>query len=129
MVSNNLLDELRNCTQIKFSGTLNIQLFEGQNWTFYYRFGRIIWATGGIHPFRRLKRQISQYCLGVDSNKIRLTATDLDVEYWDYKLLTLLYGREEIDSKQVDVVAQAIIAEILFDLAQQTNLLSVHGAA
>lgn len=129
MVSNNLLDELKNCTQIKYSGTLNIQSYQGQSWTFYYRFGRIIWATGGIHPFRRWFRQIAQHCLGVDSNKIRLTANDLEVEYWDYNLLTLLYGREEIDSKQVDTVAENIIVEILFDLAQQTNLFTVGGAA
>lgn len=122
MVSNNLLDELRSCTQLKYSGSLNIQSYQGQSWTFYYRFGRIIWATGGIHPFRRWKRQIAQHCPGVDISKLRLTANDVELDYWDYKLLTLLYGREEIDSKQVDIVAENIIVEVLFDLAQQTNL-------
>jgi chemotaxis family two-component system response regulator PixG len=122
MVSNNLLDELRNCTQIKYSGSLNIESYQGQSWTFYYRFGRIIWATGGVHPFRRWKRQIVQHCPGVDINKIRLTANDVELEYWDYKQLTLLYGREDIDSKQVDTVAENIIVEVLFDLAQQTRL-------
>lgn len=122
MVSNNLLDELRNCTQLKYSGSLNIQSYQGQSWTFYYRFGRIIWATGGIHPFRRWKRQIIQYCPGVDANKLHLITNDLQLDYWDYKLLTLLYGREEIDSKQVDIVAENIIVEVLFDLAQQTFL-------
>lgn len=122
MVSNNLLDELRSCTQLKYSGSLNIQSYQGQSWTFYYRFGRIIWATGTLHPFRRWKRQIAQHCPGIDTNKLRLTANDVELDYWDYKLLTLLYGREEIDSKQVDTVAENIIVEVLFDLAQQTHL-------
>jgi two-component system, chemotaxis family, response regulator PixG len=129
MVSNNLLDELRNCTQIKYSGSLNIQSYQGQNWTLYYRFGRIIWASGGTHPGRRWRRQITQHCPGADINKTRLTANDVEVEYWDYKLLTLLYGREEIDSKQVETVAENIIVEVLFDIAQNTNLLTVQGAA
>jgi two-component system, chemotaxis family, response regulator PixG len=120
-----VLDEFQVCTQLQFSGKLDIKSSKGHKWSFYYRLGRIIWATGGTHPFRRWRRQMTQYCPQIDIDKIRLCPTDLAVEHWDYQLLTTLHNKEKITANQVDAVAENIIAELLFDLAQQTNFASV----
>ncbi|MFM6153596.1 MAG: response regulator, partial [Sphaerospermopsis kisseleviana] len=60
--SHNLLNEFKTCTQFQYNGKLNIKSAKGRQWAFYYRLGRIVWATGGTHPFRRWRRQMAQHC-------------------------------------------------------------------
>jgi two-component system, chemotaxis family, response regulator PixG len=121
-----LVDELLSCSQSHFSGRLELEGNKGQTWNFYYRLGRIIWATGGSHPVRRWRRKMIQYCPQVDINKIHWESVDTTMEYWDYKLLTNLYKKEEIESKQLDSIAQSIIAELLFDIAQIINFIHIN---
>jgi chemotaxis family two-component system response regulator PixG len=61
MIPNYLIGEFKSCTQIQYNGSLNIKSSKGIIWKFYYRLGRIVWASGGIHPFRRWRRQMAQY--------------------------------------------------------------------
>lgn len=118
ILSKHLLDEFQACTQIRYSGKLAIKSSQESHWSFYYRFGRIIWATGGNHPCRRWYRQMIYYCPDVDISKIRIRAVDLALEHWDYQSIIALYRREKIEFKQVEAIAQNVIQEILFDLAQ-----------
>ncbi len=63
LLSNNLVNEFKTCTQLQYNGKLNIKSSKGGQWTFYYRLGRIVWATGGTHPFRRWRRHMAQTVL------------------------------------------------------------------
>jgi two-component system, chemotaxis family, response regulator PixG len=118
ILSKHLLDEFQACTQIRYSGKLAIKSSQESHWSFYYRFGRIIWATGGNHPSRRWYRQMIYYCPDVDISKIRIRAVDLALEHWDYQSIIALYRREKMEFKQVEAIAHNVIQEILFDLAQ-----------
>lgn len=115
-----LVEQLKTCTTNQYSGKLDINSSKTK-WSLYFRFGRIIWATGGIHPFRRLRRKITEYCPQIKIDEIKLEPTQLKNKLWDYKLLTTLYKQEKVDRTQVDAVAKNVISEVLFDIAQQAN--------
>src|SRR5690242_9066811 len=121
MVSNNILDEFKTCTQLQYNGQLNIKSSKGHQWTFYYRLGRLVWATGGTHPFRRWRRYMAQYCPQVDVDKMQLRQQDISMNHWDYRLWEILYKKQKIQREQINAIVESTIAELLFDLAQQTN--------
>jgi chemotaxis family two-component system response regulator PixG len=121
MVSNNLLDEFKTCTLLQYSGKLDIKTAKGHQWTFYYRLGRMVWATGGTHPFRRWRRHMAQYCPEIDVDKIPLRAEDAQINYWDYHLLEILHEKQKIKREQINSIVESTITELLFDLAQKAN--------
>ena len=115
-----LIEKIKACTKKQYSGKSEIKTSKYQ-WSLYYKFGRIIWATGGIHPFRRWRRKISQFCPQIKIDEIKLDSLELKNELWDYQLLTNLYQQKKVDRNQVDIVAKNVISEVLFDIAQQAN--------
>jgi two-component system, chemotaxis family, response regulator PixG len=121
ILSNKLLQEFKTCTQLQHSGKLCIQTENNSHWTFYYHLGRIVWATGGNHPFRRWRRNFKLYCPDIEIEKIRLTPDDITLDYWDYKLLEVLYKQQKIKQEQINSFVDATIAELLFDVAQYSN--------
>ncbi|MBW4430807.1 MAG: response regulator [Pelatocladus maniniholoensis HA4357-MV3] len=125
VVVNKLINEFKSCTQLKYSGKLNIKSVNGQKWIFYYHGGKIIWATAGTHPFRRLRRQIAQYCPNIDIDKIHLHPQELSLDYWDYCLLVFLYNQQKIKPEQMRAVIENTTAELLFDLTQQADFYSI----
>ncbi|BAZ69548.1 response regulator receiver protein [Fischerella sp. NIES-4106] len=125
VVVNKLINEFKSCTQLKYSGKLNIKSVNGQKWIFYYHGGKIIWATAGTHPFRRLRRQIAQYCPNIDIDKIHLHPQELSLDYWDYCLLVFLYNQQKIKPEQIRAVIENTTAELLFDLTQQADFYSI----
>jgi two-component system, chemotaxis family, response regulator PixG len=124
MKNTNILDELKSCTELQFNGYLNIKNDKGKEWTFFYRLGRIVWATGGTHPFRRWRRNMAQYCPHIELEHLNLRREDIEINYWDYRILEILYKRQKIDREQIHAFVENTIAELLFDVAQQTNFVS-----
>ncbi|MEH2431938.1 MAG: response regulator [Nostoc sp.] len=125
LISNNLVNEFKTCTQLQYNGKLNIKSSKGSQWTFYYRLGRIVWATGGTHPFRRWRRHIAQNCPQINVDKLQLSGQDLSIDYWDYKLIEVFYKKQKIQREQIQYIAENTIAELLFDLALQGNFASL----
>lgn len=121
-VLNNILNEFKNCTQLQYNGQLKIKSSKGQQWIFYYRLGRIVWATGGKHPFRRWRRQMAQNCPQLDLEKLRVRAEDISTDYWDYRLLEILHKRQKIQREQIHLIVENTIAELFFDLAYEADL-------
>ncbi|TAF09411.1 MAG: response regulator [Nostocales cyanobacterium] len=122
--SNQIIQELNLCTQLQYNGKLDIKNYQGKNWSFYYQIGQIVWATGGTHTYRRWLRNIAQSCPDLHINKIQYSQEDILIDYWDYLLLENLYVNEKIKSEKINRIIENTIAEVLFDLAQQTNLSS-----
>ncbi|WP_298914206.1 response regulator [uncultured Nostoc sp.] len=125
IISNNLVNQFKTCTQLQYNGKLNIKSSKGSQWTFYYRLGRIVWATGGTHPFRRWRRHMAQYCPQIDVDKLQLCLQDLSIDYWDYRLLEIFYKKQKIQREQINSIVDNTIAELLFDLAMQGNFASI----
>ncbi|MBE8988413.1 response regulator [Nostoc sp. LEGE 12450] len=125
LLSKNLVNEFKTCTQLQYNGKLNIKSSKGGQWTFYYRLGRIVWATGGTHPFRRWRRHMAQNCPQIDVDKLLLRSQDVSIDYWDYRLLEIFYKKQKIQREQIQSIAESTIAELLFDLALQGNFASI----
>ncbi|AFZ01194.1 response regulator [Calothrix sp. PCC 6303] len=121
VIPDTLIDEFMTCTRLQYNGRLNISSVKGQKWSFYYRLGRIVWATGGIHPFRRWRRNIVKYCKDLDFSQMVLRSQDMTVEHWDYLSLERLYKEGKVGREEVNDVVDSTIAEILFDVAQQIH--------
>jgi two-component system, chemotaxis family, response regulator PixG len=120
-----LLKEFITCTQIQYNGKLDIKSINGHNWSFYYRLGRIVWATGGTHPLRRWRRNMVQHCPQMDIDKMLLRLENGAVDYWDYRLLLVLLQRQKLTREQIKVIVENTIAELLFDVVQQANCVSL----
>ncbi|MEH1997414.1 response regulator [Nostoc sp.] len=125
VISNNLVNQFQSCTQLQYNGKLNIKSSKGSQWTFYYRLGRIVWATGGTHPFRRWRRHLAQNCPQIDVDKLQLSLQDLSIDYWDYRLLEIFYKKQKIQREQINSIVDNTIAELLFDVAMQGNFASI----
>ncbi|OUL24689.1 two-component system response regulator [Nostoc sp. RF31YmG] len=119
--SNKVFNEFINCAQIQLNGKLNIKSSQGKQWTFYYRLGQIIWATGGTHPYRRLRRCIAQTCPHIDINNIELDLKNISRDYWDYQFVENLYRKQVVKQEQLQAIVEKTIAELLFDIAQRVN--------
>jgi two-component system, chemotaxis family, response regulator PixG len=124
-ICDEITDEFKICTRLQYNGKLDIKSAKGTSWTFYYRLGRIVWASGGTHSFRRWRRQMIQHCPEFDINEILLCSENTAIDYWDYEILEFLYKDNKVTLQQVTNIAESTIAELLFDLAQQSNYYSM----
>jgi two-component system, chemotaxis family, response regulator PixG len=122
MKLDSLLRELDKSIQLQYNGKIDIKDTLGNKWTFYYHLGQMVWATGGIHPYRRWLRNINLICPKIDINKLILREEDILIDYWDYLLLENLYHKQEINQTQFNDFVVNTIGELLFDLAQQINV-------
>lgn len=120
MGANNVVSEFNKCTQLQYNGRLQIESKKNIQWIFYYRLGRVVWASGGHHPFRRWRRMMKS-CPGVDIEKISLSSQKLSVEYWDYNVLEALYALSLVSREQINFITEKSISELLFDIAQEAN--------
>lgn len=120
VVTNNLSSRLKACSQGQLqNGRLDVINPAGQRWSLYFHLGHLIGEAGGIHPLRRWRRQLSQYC--APNNKDALRYWDDDVR--DYDSLAKLVRQQEISRQQMVAIVQDNLAEVLFDILQQEELL------
>ena len=108
--------------QIRFSGQLLLTESKGQQWSFYFYLGSIIYATGGIHPVRRWRRNLVACCPQMPSQRTAwqqdlaaLEATS-PINCWEYQLLCLWVARQDITREQAAQMIRSVIAEVLFDI-------------
>lgn len=94
---------------------------QGQRWSLYFHLGHLIGDTGGVHPGRRWYRQLSQYCpqLGVNA----VSPQEEMGKPRNYGYLADLLRKREILRQQMVAVVQGSIAEVLFDILHQEELL------
>ena len=108
--------------QPQFSGELILRSTKDIEWTFYLYLGRIVYATGGIHPVRRWQRNLNAYAPHLVS-KLDFLEQELNNELdfqvcWEYELLNFWLEKQEMSRQQLIQIIRSIIVEILFDLTQ-----------
>ncbi|MEO1589932.1 MAG: response regulator [Cyanobacteria bacterium J06632_22] len=106
----------------QFHGVLQLQSKRGDDWQIYMYWGRLVYATGGRHPVRRWRRQVARFCPTVSLEAATLEATlaqhKSGMACWEYQLLKDWEAQEKITHKQSCQVILAVMMEILFDIAQ-----------
>jgi chemotaxis family two-component system response regulator PixG len=126
--------------QARFSGQLLVTASSGTTWVFFLYLGRIMFATGGHHPVRRWRRNVTAYSpqmiaqLSEIRSELASIAADRSTKVsWEYKLLSLWIDEQKITREQATSLIKASVIEILFDITQaiqvtcelvQDNLLS-----
>jgi chemotaxis family two-component system response regulator PixG len=120
-----LIQQFHINTQIRFSGRLDIKSSQGQNWSLYYQFGQLVWATGGTHPNRRWMRNIREICPSLDLKKVKFDEPITSADYWDYLLLLKLQKDGSIQSEQVYKFVVSCLKEVFFEIYQQINYSSL----
>ena len=117
--------------QARFSGRLLLKGPLNQEWIFYFYLGRLLYATGGIHPIRQWKRNLAAYCFNIDLNQLDQLKLPTDISglsldagnaCWEYKLLCAWVQQQKIQREQAVKMIQAIITEVLFDVTQAMHV-------
>lgn len=110
-------NDLAALKRTQFSGKLSVKSAWEQEWTLYFYLGRILYATGGIHPLRRWQRIVTTYCPQIKANNLNLF-TQLSGVAWEYQLLASWLRQEQISREQVGQIIREIVVEVLFDILQ-----------
>jgi chemotaxis family two-component system response regulator PixG len=119
-------DALKNT---QFSGQFLLEDPTGQKWIFYLYLGRLLYATGGVHPVRRWFRNLGAYCPHIDRPTLREMTTLSDNEAkslagcWEYELLRLWVETKQITREQAAQIIRAMVCEILFDVTQASQVI------
>lgn len=104
---------LTGCLRIAFSPVITIDL--------YFNLGRFAWATGGVHPIRRFKRQLTRHCADAIIQPISLRPEERTAN-WDYNLLLMLMRRGLVNQPTMNELIHSLTLEVLFDLWQEFTI-------
>ena len=108
----------------RFSGQLIVSDTQDRTWVIYLYLGRIVYASGGVHPVRRWRRHVAAYCPErlVDTEELKLALANIAQEEsrisWEYQLLSVWIDRQKITREQATKVIRATVIEVLFDVTQ-----------
>ncbi|ELR99555.1 DUF4388 domain-containing protein [Gloeocapsa sp. PCC 73106] len=104
----------------QFTGELWFQSSQ-QAWVFYFYLGRVLYATGGVHPLRRLRRHVylffSEHIPHLMEQISSAIAKPINV-CWEYDLLCSWLDEDLTNREKLIKMIKTQIAEILFDLTQ-----------
>lgn len=119
---------LKGLGPLQFSGQLVCSDLTGHKWIFYLSQGQIIYATGGVHPVRRWRRNLVRYCRYIPTYRLAWQSGLALVDNsaltfgWEYALLNLWVSQQKISRDQALAVIRSTITEILFDLMQVADV-------
>ncbi len=122
--SSDFLNRFTVLKQEQFSGKVLLKGPQEQNWLFYLFLGRILYATGGIHPVRRWRRNLTVHCPQVDLEQLNSSFDPADYSAeafkicWEYQILHLWVEQQKISREQAAKVVVSVVAEVLFDVTQ-----------
>jgi two-component system, chemotaxis family, response regulator PixG len=107
--------------QSEINGRLSLMTQAGQRWDLYFQLGRIVWASGGEHRFRRWHRVLRQ--LGISPASIQMREQILP-DQWEHLVLSVLLKRNRLKREDVIRAIETNITEVLFDLLQASAYIS-----
>ncbi len=110
-----LAGTIQQIVQAEINGRLALMTEAGQSWNLYFQVGRIVWASGGEHRFRRWHRVLRQ--LGISPASIQIRERVLPAQ-WEHLVLTVLLKRQRIQKEAAIAAIETNITEVLFDILQ-----------
>ncbi|MGY6528732.1 MAG: response regulator [Cyanobacterium sp.] len=106
----------------QFTGKLIFTARNGTQWVFFMYLGRISYATGGIHPCRRWRRNVLKYAPEtlqiLDTFDPKIFNNKQFLLNWEYNLFSLLIDEKVLNPAVTNKIIRGIIQEILFDLTR-----------
>ena len=112
----------------RFSGQLVISDAQDRTWILYLYLGRIVYASGGVHPVRRWRRHVVAYCPerlshveDIQSALASIAQEESRIS-WEYQLLSVWIDQNNITRDQATKVIRATVVEVLFDITQAVDV-------
>ncbi|PSB13819.1 hypothetical protein C7B76_18410 [filamentous cyanobacterium CCP2] len=87
-------------------------------WHIYFYLGRIVYATGGVHPVRRWYRSFKYYCPECFGTNWLIQAQS-EAILWEIDLLNQAVRQGCISSSQYKAVIQNVVQEVMFGVLGQ----------
>lgn len=116
----NLSEQLQPYSEQQITGRLHIWAGGVQHWHLFFCFGRLVWASGGVHPYRRWLRLMTQHCPQIQLDQHHLRSIDVrDCD--DYHYLIQLVKQQKITGQQASRVVRNNVMEVFFDILQQES--------
>ncbi|NJR67705.1 MAG: response regulator [Synechococcales cyanobacterium CRU_2_2] len=103
--------------QSQLNGRLFVTLGDAPEWSLDFRVGRLVWATGGEHRFRRWQRSLRQFSPNTAPNTVQLREKEI-FDHWEYLALSVMIKRQHITREAAAELVESTILEVLFDLLQ-----------
>lgn len=114
-----LAAKIQKLIQSQVNGQLVLRATDGTTWTLYFRVGRLFWAGGGQHHYRRWRRLLKQFCrLSPESIHLRDEEKSVIFEHW---LLNILIKRQKLGRKEASALIAQTILDVLFDILLTAN--------
>ncbi|PLZ92844.1 response regulator, partial [Fischerella thermalis CCMEE 5196] len=89
-------------------------------WNLHFNDGKLIYATGGMHPVRRWNRALKQHCPNWDWN---FESPELsENQPWECQLLAQGISRKQLSAIQAKLVIRTIVQECFFELGNSKDL-------
>ena len=87
-----------------------------QRWSVYFLGGRLLFATGGAHRYRRWRRLTARFAPQVQGIQGSPEAP------WEYEVLVQAVAAQKITREQAQQVIRGAVTEVFFGLAQAATL-------
>jgi chemotaxis family two-component system response regulator PixG len=87
-----------------------------QCWSLFFFGGRLLFATGGEHRYRRWRRLTGKFAPVLEN------VQGAPEVAWEYEVLTQAVATKQISQAQAQQVIRAAVTEVLFGLAQAVTL-------
>ncbi|NJM56765.1 MAG: hypothetical protein HC857_04050 [Synechococcales cyanobacterium RU_4_20] len=107
-----LAGTIQQIIQSEGQGELEIKIKAGSGWTLLFNAGRVIWASGGEHRWRRWYRQLRQLQIHPHSIDAPMETYPPQIEHF---VLTQLYQQRRITRKSMQFAVDNTVNEVLFD--------------
>lgn len=117
-----LVQHIQRARQQHLTGSLNFDTLHIPRLRLFFVVGRLIWASGGSHRFRRWRRLLKQYCPDAALRGVALSPTE-ETLYWEYEVLGKLVEGGHVTLEAARSLIQANLVEVLFDIAQAAKLI------
>lgn len=118
------IHQLLKCFEInqksQFTGKVLAYSHTGQQWAIYFLFGRLIWACGGNHRFRRWFRLLSIHASHLNAAQLPIPDGAIS-RLWEYSLLCLLVRQQRLSMDQATALVRQAVAEVLFEVLQEAE--------
>lgn len=98
--------------QTEVNGRITADTDDGQQWSLYFASGRVIWASGGEHRWRRWYRLLKQLKLQAKS----LPQPKDQNPRLEHNTLIQLFRQQRITRKSMQYAIDSAVNEVLFDI-------------
>lgn len=106
----------------RFTGSFMLEGGTNIKWKFYFRLGRLIWASGGHDPQERWQRNLAVLCPQITPEQLEEISKYLGTDR-GYTILSHLHKQgNPTEKKQLAKLIVTVLSEVFFDIVQYESI-------